>query len=129
MLMFRLPGTALPLLALAGLAACRGTPPAKPADLVVYGRVWTGDSARPWAGAVAVAGDTVQAVGDSAAIARLVASDPDLPATGSLLDAAEVTLIEAIERRFPGDVRTGAALLGTSAITFRRRVTSLPLAC
>ena len=28
----------------------------RPADLVVYGRVWTGDSARPWARRVAVAG-------------------------------------------------------------------------
>ena len=39
------------------------------ADLVIYGRVWTGDSTRPWASAVAVAGDTIAAVGDSAAIA------------------------------------------------------------
>ncbi|HET7239825.1 MAG TPA: amidohydrolase family protein, partial [Gemmatimonadales bacterium] len=43
-----------------------------PADLVVYGRVWTGDSARPWASAVAVRGDRIAAVGDSAEIARLV---------------------------------------------------------
>ncbi|MFL5516999.1 MAG: amidohydrolase [Gemmatimonadales bacterium] len=43
-----------------------------PADLVVYGRVWTGDSARPWAAAVAVRGDRVAAVGDSGDIARLV---------------------------------------------------------
>ena len=64
----------LALLALAGLASCRSEPAisAGPADLVVYGRVWTGDSARPWAGAVAVAGDTVAAVGDSAEIAGLV---------------------------------------------------------
>ena len=39
------------------------------ADLVIYGRVWTGDSTRPWAAAVAVAGDTIAAGGDSAAIA------------------------------------------------------------
>jgi predicted amidohydrolase YtcJ len=43
-----------------------------PADLVVYGRVWTGDSARPWASAVAIRGDRIAAVGDSAEIARLV---------------------------------------------------------
>ena len=42
-----------------------------PADLVVYGRVWTGDSARPWASAVAVRGDRIAAVGDSGDIARL----------------------------------------------------------
>jgi predicted amidohydrolase YtcJ len=42
------------------------------ADLAVFGRVWTGDSATPWAGAVAVRGDTIIAVGDSTEIARLV---------------------------------------------------------
>jgi predicted amidohydrolase YtcJ len=64
----------LALLALAALAACRtgAETSAGPADLVAYGRVWTGDSARPWAGAVAVAGDTVSAIGDSAEIAERV---------------------------------------------------------
>ena len=65
---------ALPRLMLAALVACgvaAQRTPRSPADLVVYGRVWTGDSARPWAGAVAVAGDTVLAVGDSAEIERL----------------------------------------------------------
>ncbi|MDQ3137162.1 MAG: amidohydrolase, partial [Gemmatimonadota bacterium] len=69
-----LPG-ALGLLALTALAACGRTTPRAVAgaapDLVVYGRVWTGDSGRPWAHAVAVSGDTVRAVGDSAAIAAL----------------------------------------------------------
>ena len=39
----------LALLGLAGLVSCRSGPAASagPADLVVYGRVWTGDSARP----------------------------------------------------------------------------------
>ena len=83
--MFRPLGAALPLLALAGLAACRGTPRAKPVDLVVYGRVWTGDSARPWVGAVAVAGDTVQAVGDSAAIARLAGPTTRVLANGAAM--------------------------------------------
>lgn len=45
-------------------------PPA--ANLVVYGRVWTGDTAAPWAGAVAVAGDSIVAVGDSASVAVYV---------------------------------------------------------
>src|SRR3970040_1922732 len=58
-----------PLLLVA--TACAGAPSA---DLVVYGRVWTGDSANPWAGAVAIRGDTIVAVGDSAEIAPLVAS-------------------------------------------------------
>ena len=39
---------------------------------MVYGRIWTGDSAAPWAAALAVSGDTVRAVGDSASIAPLV---------------------------------------------------------
>ncbi len=42
------------------------------ADLVVYGRVWTGDSAHPWAQAVAVRGDTIVAVGTRAQVHRLV---------------------------------------------------------
>jgi predicted amidohydrolase YtcJ len=46
-----------------------------PADLVVYGRIWTGDSARPWVQAVAVRGDTVAAVGDSAALATMVTAE------------------------------------------------------
>jgi hypothetical protein len=60
----------------ATLVACQGNrapgatgKPAPVADLVIYGRVWTGDSARPWAAAVAVAGDTIAAVGDSSAVA------------------------------------------------------------
>jgi predicted amidohydrolase YtcJ len=75
----------LALLALAGLVSCRSGPEttAGPADLVVYGRVWTGDSGRPWAGAVAVSGDTVSAVGDSAEMARLVRPKTRVLANGS----------------------------------------------
>jgi len=43
-----------------------------PADLVVFGKVWTGDSTRPYAQAVATRGDTIIAVGDSATVARLI---------------------------------------------------------
>jgi predicted amidohydrolase YtcJ len=75
----------LSLLTLAALAACARTPPAKPADLVVYGRIWTGDSARPWAGAVAVAGDTIQAVGDSTAIAALAGPSTRVLANGAAM--------------------------------------------
>jgi predicted amidohydrolase YtcJ len=62
------------------LGASCGGPLPKPAaqtpmaDLVVYGRVWTGDSARPWASAVASRRDTIIAVGDSSAVARTVGS-------------------------------------------------------
>ncbi len=61
----------LPIVLLSHIVSCTTGPKA---DLVVYGRVWTGDSARPWATAVATRGDTILAVGDSAEIARLVGS-------------------------------------------------------
>ncbi|MGE0554058.1 MAG: amidohydrolase [Gemmatimonadales bacterium] len=41
-------------------------------DLVVFARIWTGDSARPFAGAMAVKADTVYAVDDSLAIEALI---------------------------------------------------------
>lgn len=59
-------------------AGCRSAPGSatgpRPADLVIYGRVWTGDSAQPWAQAVAVAHDTIAAVGDSATLSKLLGS-------------------------------------------------------
>lgn len=63
----RRPGSMLLLLL---VAAC--APATPPADLVVFGKVWTGDTAHPLAAAVATRGDTVVAVGDSATVARLV---------------------------------------------------------
>jgi predicted amidohydrolase YtcJ len=57
------------LLAFTRPLACQTAPAA---DLVVFGRIWTGDSARPWAQAVAVVGDTVAAVGDSSRIVSAV---------------------------------------------------------
>jgi predicted amidohydrolase YtcJ len=59
----------LALLTAALFAGCSTAPKA---DLVVYGRVWTGDSTRQWAAAVATRGDTILAVGDSAELAPLV---------------------------------------------------------
>jgi predicted amidohydrolase YtcJ len=53
--------------ALAMVLSCSTTNPK--ADLIIFGRVWTGDSANPWAGAVAIRGDTILAVGDSATVA------------------------------------------------------------
>lgn len=38
---------------------------------IVNARVWTGDSTRPWADAVAISGDTILAVGSSAEIRKL----------------------------------------------------------
>jgi predicted amidohydrolase YtcJ len=73
------------LLALTGVAACRSAPSAPPADLVVYGRIWTGDSSRPWAGALAVSGDTITALGDSAEIAALAGPETRVLANGTAL--------------------------------------------
>ena len=59
-------------LAIAWTALAAPAATQQPATLVVYGRVWTGDSARPWASAVAVRGDAIVAVGDRTALGRLV---------------------------------------------------------
>ena len=57
------------VLALAAVACDR---PGAPAELVAYGRVWTGDSAARWAQAVATRGERIVYVGDSAGAAKLV---------------------------------------------------------
>ncbi len=58
----------------------------QPADVVVYGATWTGDAKRPWAEAVAIRGETIVAVGDSAAIAPLVGSRTEvLTASGMVV--------------------------------------------
>jgi predicted amidohydrolase YtcJ len=66
-----------------GLIACGAE---SPADLVVFGAAWTGDNAQPWVEAVAVRGETIVAVGDSADMARLVG-----PATTVLYSEGTVT--------------------------------------
>ncbi|MBA3345767.1 MAG: amidohydrolase family protein, partial [Gemmatimonadales bacterium] len=83
----RLVRAPLQLAALAGVFACRAAPAdsSAPVDLVVYGRVWTGDSARPWAQAVAVAGDAIRAVGDSAEIARLAGPSTRVLSNGTAM--------------------------------------------
>ena len=45
----------------------------QPADLVVYGRVWTGDQARPWAEAVAIKGDRITFVGPRSQVVAHIA--------------------------------------------------------
>ncbi len=57
------------VLALAAIGCDR---PGAPAELVAYGRVWTGDSAAPWAQAVATRAERIVYVGDSAGAAKLV---------------------------------------------------------
>jgi predicted amidohydrolase YtcJ len=55
---------------------------AQDADLVVYGRVWTGDSAAPWAAAVAVRGERILAVGGAAQVAAHVTPRTRVVQTG-----------------------------------------------
>lgn len=43
--------------------------------IFINGRIWTGDAAKPWAEALAIAGDRISDVGSSAAIGRLAAAD------------------------------------------------------
>ena len=69
---FRMLGVALAVVA-AGAPIAPGAVSAQqdPADLILRsGRVWTGDSTAPWAEGVAIAGDTIAAVGSRRAIAR-----------------------------------------------------------
>ncbi len=62
------------LAAAASLTACRGA--RSMADLVLMnGRVWTGESRRPWAEAVAVRSERIVAVGTAKEIRRLVGRD------------------------------------------------------
>jgi predicted amidohydrolase YtcJ len=70
------------LLLLGGLGCGSASSSGAPVDLVVYGRVWTGDSVRPWAEAVAVAEDTIVAVGDSGVVARLVGDNTRVLSAG-----------------------------------------------
>ncbi len=56
------------------LSACRSS---APADLVVFGTVWTADSLAPRAQAIAVRGDSIVAVGDSATIAGLIGPETE----------------------------------------------------
>jgi predicted amidohydrolase YtcJ len=61
------------------------TIPIAPADLVIYGRVWTGDSARPWAQAVAISGEKISAVGDSSSIAAQAGSGTRIIRNGAMV--------------------------------------------
>lgn len=72
------------LLLLAGaLPACSRVPEAA---VVAFGRVWTGNPEQPWAGGVALRGDTVVAVGDSSDIARYVGTATQvLSAAGAMV--------------------------------------------
>jgi predicted amidohydrolase YtcJ len=65
------------------VAACGGA--VVPADLVVFGRVWTGDTANPTAEAVAIWGERIAAVGDSATVATMIGDSTEVLATPGLV--------------------------------------------
>jgi predicted amidohydrolase YtcJ len=75
--MHRFLGTSLSVvLALASITGCASTVSLKPVTLaVVNARVWTADSKRPWAEAIAVSGDRIVAVGSSAEVRKLAGAD------------------------------------------------------
>jgi predicted amidohydrolase YtcJ len=80
----------VPLVAAALFSAGCGARPARDsvrADLIVYGRVWTGDSTKPWAEAVAVSGDTIAVVGDSGQVARMAGPGTRVIANGKAMVA------------------------------------------
>ena len=57
-----------------GFAGCDMTTSSSASLAIVNAKVWTGDSARPWADAIAVSGDTILAVGSSAEVRKLGAA-------------------------------------------------------
>ncbi|CAN5352759.1 amidohydrolase [soil metagenome] len=64
------------ILALAAATGCASTMSSSPVTLaLVNARVWTADSRRPWAEAVAVSGDRIVAVGSSAEVRKLAGPD------------------------------------------------------
>ena len=67
------------LLAVALFAACDAQESPEYASLVVTdARIWTGDSARPWAEAIASQGETILAVGSAADIAPFIGEDTEI---------------------------------------------------
>src|SRR5688572_28423910 len=52
---------------------------------VVNARVWTGDSTRPWADAIAVSGDRIATVGSSAAVRKAAGSARVIDAAGQMV--------------------------------------------
>lgn len=57
-----------------GLAGCDMTTSSSASLAIVNAKVWTGDSTRPWADAIAVSGDTILAVGSSAEVRKIGAA-------------------------------------------------------
>ncbi len=81
----RLAAMAAPLVSLVMAAACATDAPPPVTLAIVNARVWTGDSAQPWAEAVAVAGDRLVAVGRSDAVRALAGTARVIDAAGGMV--------------------------------------------
>ncbi len=75
------------LLAVGSITGCATTVSSNPVTLaVVNARVWTADTRRPWAEAVAMSGDRIVAVGSSAEVRKLTGPDTRVvDATGRMV--------------------------------------------
>ncbi|HVS33097.1 MAG TPA: amidohydrolase [Thermoanaerobaculia bacterium] len=93
------------LFTLALAASCRTAAPPSATDLIlVNGKVFTADEARPWAAAVAIRGDRITAVGDNEDVRALAG-----PGT-RIIDAAGRTIVPGINDAHvhqPWDVAVG----------------------
>jgi predicted amidohydrolase YtcJ len=67
----------------------------RPTLVLVNAKIWTGDAARPWAEALAAAGDRLVAVGSNADVERLVTAPGAVPSSGQLrrLDAGGALVV------------------------------------
>ncbi len=81
----RLAAMAAPLVSLVMAAACATDAPPPVTLAIVNARVWTGDSAQPWAEAVAVAGDRLVAVGSNDAVRALAGTARVIDAAGGMV--------------------------------------------
>lgn len=77
-----MPRTALFASLLLALGCTAGQPKA---DLVLFGPVWTGHPSTPTAGAVAVRGDRISLIGDSAIVARQVGPETEVIHTTGMI--------------------------------------------
>jgi predicted amidohydrolase YtcJ len=73
-----------------GVAGPAAAPGGEPTLAIVNARIWTGDPRRPWAQAVAVAGDRIAAVGSDAEIGTILT-----PST-RVVDAREKTVLPGL---------------------------------
>ena len=74
------------IVVLAVLPVCRTTPEGNMVDLALINtKIWTGDAGRPWAEAVAVRGEKIQAVGTTAEVRRLSGPGTELVDLGGAL--------------------------------------------